>query len=171
MIVPLSYSCPNVCRSLSKVRAGPVWQIIAGPVNKRGDGSVRRCGLPRHGVYCVRRGIRRSGGVVRGRLRRPYRPLQVIGVLAAVLPIARKSLRFSRSAECAGKLPIPAQVNLATSGERLHANHGPGPLGRAECEPVFNYAAMGRLSYEFVTLQPTKSTIGGNRRILCAIGA
>src|ERR1700751_541133 len=80
---------------------------------------------PRHCVCRVRRGVRRSGGVVRGRLQRPYRPLQVIGVLAAVLPIARKSLRFSRSAECAGKLPIPAQVNLATSGERLHANPVP----------------------------------------------
>ena len=36
-------------------------------------------------------------GVVRGRLRRPCRPLQVIGVLATVLPIARKSRQFSCS--------------------------------------------------------------------------
>jgi hypothetical protein len=60
-------------------------------------------------------------------LRRPYRPFQVIGVLAAVLPIARKSRQFSHSAECAGKLPTPAQVNLAKSGERLHANTTPIP--------------------------------------------
>ena len=95
----------------------------------RGDGSVRRCGPPRRCVCvcCVRRGIRRSGGIVRGRLWRPYRPFQVIGVLAAVLPIARKSQQFSRSAECAGKLPTPAQVNLAKSGERLHANTAPIP--------------------------------------------
>ena len=78
-------------------------------------------------VCCVRCGIRRSGGIVRGRLWRPYRPFQVIGVLAAVLPIARKSQQFSRSAECAGKLPTPAQVNLAKSGERLHANTAPIP--------------------------------------------
>jgi hypothetical protein len=54
-------------------------------------------------------------------LRRPYRPLQVIGVLAAILPIARKSLHFNPSAERAGRLPIPAKTNLAKSGERLHA--------------------------------------------------
>jgi hypothetical protein len=77
------------------------------------------------------------GGVVRGRLRRPYRPLQVIGVFAAVLPIARKSVQFSRSAECAGKLlPIQAQINLARSGERLHANTAPIPwaaLSASQC--------------------------------------
>jgi hypothetical protein len=61
-------------------------------------------------------------------LRRPYRPLQVIGVLAAVLPIARKSLQFSRSAERAGRLPIPAQINRAKPGERLHANTTGGQL-------------------------------------------
>ena len=65
---------------------------------------------------------------MRGRLRRPYRPLQVIGVLAAVLPIARKSLQFSRSAERAGRLPIPAQINRAKPGERLHANTTGGQL-------------------------------------------
>ena len=85
---------------------------------------------PRHCVCRVRRGVRRSGGVVRGRLQRPYRPLQVVGVLAAVLPVAGKSLRFSRSAERAGRLPIPAQINVAKSGERLHANtaRSCGPL-------------------------------------------
>ena len=86
--------------------------IIAGPVSKRGDGSVGRCGdCATLCVFCVRRGLRRSGGVVRGRLRRPCRPLQVIGVLAVVLPIARKSLQFSPSAERAGRLPIPAKTN------------------------------------------------------------
>ena len=77
------------------------------------------------------------GGVMRGRLRRPCRPLQVIGVLATVLPIARKSRQFSCSAERAGKVPIPAQINLARSGERLHANMV-RPVGRSECDPVFN---------------------------------
>ena len=63
------------------------------------------------------------GGVMRGRLRRPCRPLQVIGVLAVVLPIARKSLQFSPSAERA----VGCQYRLrpiAKSGERLHAKMG-----------------------------------------------
>jgi hypothetical protein len=60
-------------------------------------------------------------------LRRPFRPLQIMSVLAAVLPIVRKSLRCSRSAERAGRLPISAKINLAKSGERLHANPGPNP--------------------------------------------
>ena len=112
--------------------------IIAGPISKRGDGSVGRCGdCATLCVFCVRRGLRRSGGVVRGRLRRPCRPLQVIGVLATVLPIARKSRQFSCSAERAGKVLIPAQINLAKSGERLHANTV-RPMGRSECDPVFN---------------------------------
>jgi hypothetical protein len=160
-----------VCRSLSKVRAGSCG-------NHSGSGyQARRWQCETLRVYravvcvcCVRRGKRRLGGVVRGRLRRPFRPLQVIGVLAAVLPIARKSLSFSRSAERAGKLPIPAQINLAKSGERLHANMA-HPVGRSECELMFKSAAKGQLSYEFVMLQPTKSTTGGSRRILCAIGA
>src|SRR5262249_24144811 len=69
------------------------------------------------------------GGIV-GRLRRPYRPLQVISVLATVLPIARKSPLFSPSIERAGKLPIPAKIDLAEPGERLHANRPEcrGPL-------------------------------------------
>ena len=105
--------------------------IIAGPISKRGDGSVGRCGdCATLCVFCVRRGLRRSGGVVRGLLRRPCRPLQVIGVLATVLPIARKSRQFSCSAERAGKVPIPAQINLAKSGERLHANTV-RPMGRS----------------------------------------
>jgi hypothetical protein len=49
----------------------------------------------------------------------------VIGVLAAVLPIARKSLLVRPSIERAGRLPIPAKVDLAESGERLHANTAP----------------------------------------------
>src|SRR5215471_1832583 len=77
------------------------------------------------------------GGVVRGRLRRPYRPFQVIGVLTTVLPIARNSRQFSCFTERAGKVPIPAQINLARSGERLHANTV-RPVGRSECDPVFN---------------------------------
>jgi hypothetical protein len=81
--------------------------------------------LLRQCVCRVEHVIRRSGGVVRGRLRRPYRPLQVNGVLAAVLPNARKSLMFNVSIERAGRLPIPAKIELAESGERLHANTAP----------------------------------------------
>ena len=144
--------------------------IIAGPVSKRGDGSVRRCAL-RATVCGLRRGVRRSGGVMRGRLRRPYRPLQVIGVLAAVLPIARKSLQFSRSAERAGKLPIPAQFKLAKSGERLHANAAPilrAALSASQCS-----TKLPRDSHRTNSSRRNqrRSTIGGSRRIPCAIGA
>ena len=59
---------------------------------------------------------------MRGRLRGPYRPLQVTGVWAAVLPNARKSLLLDAFIERAGRLPIPARIDLAVSGERLHAN-------------------------------------------------
>jgi hypothetical protein len=69
--------------------------------------------LLRQCVCCVERVVRRSGGVVRGRLRRPYRPLQVNGVLAAVLPNARESLLSNGSIERAGGLPIPANIELA----------------------------------------------------------
>ena len=70
--------------------------IIAGPVSKRGDGSVGRCGdCATLCVFCVRRGLRRSGGVVRGRLRRPCRPLQVIGVLAAEMSSGKFKPKFS----------------------------------------------------------------------------
>ena len=122
---------PQCLPIFAKSSRGTRVAIIAGPVSKRGDGSVGRCGSAAPLCVCrVRRGVRRSGGVVRGRLQRPYRPLQVVGVLAAVLPVAGKSLRFSRSAERAGRLPIPAQINVAKSGERLHANtaRSCGPL-------------------------------------------
>jgi len=144
--------------------------IIAGPVSKRGDGSVGRCGdCATLCVFCVRRGLRRSGGVVRGRLRRPCRPLQVIGVLATVLPIARKSRQFSCSAERAGKVPMSAQINLARSGERLHANTV-RPMGRSKCDPVFKLSYQGTAIVR-IRHVGTKSTIGGSRRIPCAIGA
>jgi hypothetical protein len=55
---------------------------------------------------------------VTGRLRRPYRPFQVIGVLVAVLPIAGTSLI---TAERAGTRSVPAKPNLAEAGERLDA--------------------------------------------------
>jgi hypothetical protein len=108
--------------------------ILAGPVTKRGDNSVGRCGRPRHFVCVLRKAWNPPlGGCCE---RRPYRPLQVIGVLAAVPPIARKSRQLSRFAERAGKLPIPAQSNLAKSGERLHAKPGPnlvGALSASQC--------------------------------------
>ena len=81
--------------------------------------------LLRQCVCCVDHVVRRSGGVVRGRLQRPYRPFQVNGVLAAVLPNARKCLPFNVSIERAGRLPIPAKIELAEPGERLHANTAP----------------------------------------------
>lgn len=57
-----------------------------------------------------------------GGLRRPYRPLQVIGVLAAVLATALISLQFTPPDERAGAWPIPDKPNLGTFGERLNAN-------------------------------------------------
>jgi TRAP transporter TAXI family solute receptor len=58
---------------------------------------------------------------MRGGLRRPHRPLQVIGVLAAVLLTAAVSLQFS-PAERAGTRPIPDKPNLGALGERLNTN-------------------------------------------------
>jgi hypothetical protein len=55
-------------------------------------------------------------------LRRPYRPLQVIGVLAAVLSTALISLQFTPPAERAGAQPIPDKPSLGALGERLNAN-------------------------------------------------
>jgi hypothetical protein len=57
-----------------------------------------------------------------GGLRRPYRPLQVIGVLAAVLATALISLQFTPPDERAGARPIPDKPNLGALGERLNAN-------------------------------------------------
>jgi uncharacterized protein len=54
-------------------------------------------------------------------LRRPYRPLQVMGVLAAVLATALISLQFTPPDERAG-WPIPDKPNLGALGERLNAN-------------------------------------------------
>jgi hypothetical protein len=57
-----------------------------------------------------------------GGLRRPYRPLQVIGVLAAVLATALISLQFTSPDERAGARPVPDKPNLGALGERLNAN-------------------------------------------------
>jgi len=57
-----------------------------------------------------------------GGLRRPYRPIQVIGVLAAVLSTALVSLQFTPPDERAGARPIPDKPNLGSLGERLNAN-------------------------------------------------
>jgi hypothetical protein len=48
-----------------------------------------------------------------------------MSVLATVLPSARQSQWSIPSAECAGRLPLPAKTNLAHSGERLHASAVP----------------------------------------------
>ena len=52
-----------------------------------------------------------------GGSRRPYRPLQVVGVLAAVLSTALISLQFTPPDERAGVRPIP---DIGTLGERLN---------------------------------------------------
>jgi hypothetical protein len=54
-----------------------------------------------------------------GRLRRPYPPIQVIGVLAAVLPVASMS---NSPTERAGMRPIATNHNVGALGERLNAN-------------------------------------------------
>jgi hypothetical protein len=56
---------------------------------------------------------------MRGRLRRPYPPIQVIGVLAAVLPVASMS---NSPTERAGVRPIANNHNVGVLGERLNAN-------------------------------------------------
>jgi hypothetical protein len=56
-----------------------------------------------------------------GRLRRPHRPLQVIGVLAAVLSIAAVFLLFPYSSVRADARPISTDRNLGEFGERLNA--------------------------------------------------
>lgn len=58
---------------------------------------------------------------MRGGLRWPYRPLQVTCVLVAVLLTAAFSLSL-RSAEGAGRQPIPDNPNLGSFGERLNAD-------------------------------------------------
>jgi hypothetical protein len=55
-------------------------------------------------------------------LRRPHRPLQVIGVLAAVLATALISLQFTPPDERAGARLIPDKPTLGALGERLNAN-------------------------------------------------
>ena len=57
-----------------------------------------------------------------GGLRRPYRPLRVIGVLAAVPATALISLQFAPPDERAGAWPIPDKPNLGALGERLNAS-------------------------------------------------
>jgi hypothetical protein len=56
---------------------------------------------------------------MRGRLRRPYRPIQVIGVLASVLSIATMS---NFPTERAGMRPMANNHNVGALGERLNAN-------------------------------------------------
>jgi len=57
-----------------------------------------------------------------GGLRRPYRPRQVLGVVATVLPTALISLQCTSPEERAGARPIPDKPNLGSRGERLNAN-------------------------------------------------
>jgi hypothetical protein len=69
---------------------------------------------------------------MRGHLQRPYRPLQVIGVLAAVLPVATTSFQSIPAAERAERA---GQRSLAAFGERLNAN----PI-----DPPFQYSTGER---------------------------
>jgi hypothetical protein len=127
--------------------------------------------LLRQCVCCVERVVRRSGGVVRGRLRRPYRPLQVNGVLAAVLPNARESLLSNGSIERAGRLPIPANIELAEPGERLHANSGPilwgGPSASLRSMRLLAATSRTNSSRYNELIQGLEEADG----FLCAIGA
>jgi hypothetical protein len=71
---------------------------------------------------CLRKArIRRSGAANEGRLRRPCRPFQVIGVLAAVQPVATNSLQLCPT-ERAATRPITENSNLGKLGERLDSN-------------------------------------------------
>ena len=58
---------------------------------------------------------------MRGGTRRPYRPSQVICVLAAIFLAAVLSVQFG-FAERAGPRPVPDKPNLGSLGERLNAN-------------------------------------------------
>jgi len=58
---------------------------------------------------------------MRGGVRRPQRPIQVLCVLAAVVLTAAMSLQFGFT-ERAGARPIPDKPNLGSLGERLNAN-------------------------------------------------
>jgi hypothetical protein len=74
--------------------------------------------LPRNG--CLRKGgFAARGLLMRGRLRRPWRPIQVIGVLASALSVATMS---NFPTERAGIRPIANNHNAGALGERLNAN-------------------------------------------------
>jgi len=63
-------------------------------------------------------------------LRRPYRPRQVLGVVATVLSTALISLQCTSPEERAGARPIPDKPNLGSRGERLNANAVATVLGK-----------------------------------------
>jgi hypothetical protein len=69
---------------------------------------------------CVMRRSAARGLLMRGRLRRPDRPLQVIGVLAAVLPIAAISLPFTFATD--RTLQRSNALSIADLGGRLNAS-------------------------------------------------
>ena len=96
-----------------------MWQIIACPSLQARPLLVSDvAALPRN--LCLRKGGSAARGLqMRGRLRRPYRPIQVIGVLASVLSIATMS---NFPTERAGMRPIANNHNVGALGERLNAN-------------------------------------------------
>ena len=96
-----------------------MWQIIACPSLQARPLLVSDvAALPRN--VCLRKGGSAARGpLMRGRLPRPYRPIQVIGVLASVLPIATMS---NFPTECAGMRPIANNHNVGALGGRLNAN-------------------------------------------------
>jgi len=65
--------------------------------------------------------VRRTGIDMRGGLRRPHRPLQVLCVLVAVVLTAAFSFT-SGFAQRAGSRPMPDKPNLGSIGERINAN-------------------------------------------------
>ena len=79
-------------------------------------------GLPRNCMCCVLSRSAAPGVIMEGGLRRPYQPLRVVGVLAAVLSTSLIFLQFTPLDERAGARPIPDKPNLGTLDERLNAN-------------------------------------------------
>jgi hypothetical protein len=92
---------------------------------------------------------------MRGRLRRPYRPIQVIGVLASVLSVATMS---NFSTERAGIRPIANNHNAGALGERLNAN----TIIIVSSNPNGTYSVSGTMA---------AAIIGGIGPFICDIGA
>ena len=132
IILSPSHRRPNAYRCLPKVRAGPVGKYGGSAYQARRwqCGTLRIC-RANLCVCCVRRGVRRSGGVV-GHLRRPCQPLQVIGVLAEVLPIARRFLLFNPFFRARRQAASTALDRSRRAGRTSARQYGADPTGCCE---------------------------------------